>query len=627
MQYADLPYKSQNQGSLSMKSCICIAIFLMCAIFAVRCSNPRQVSGIEITNGNCVGKIYHSDGSAAGSALVRLIPSGYNPYSQTNASIDSTYTNSFGDYSFLISQPDYYNIVAEKGSTSCLQDSIYIQGDAKTIIDNDTLRESGTLSGSVRLKPGDDSRSAVILIVGTNVYTTPSDSLGNFETPLLPKGTYRIQIFSTLTGYAVFDTNVTISEGADTKINVILPSSNAPSIAKLSTAYDSATMFTSLSWPMPDTSEIVSYALYRKSRLCKDTMWVLDKSVRSFTDDIVGLDGDTVSYEIAGIGKNYKEGYRTKAQEICVCGKVYCIKKIDLTLIAAGLPHLRGATVFSDRENEIFLVGTLGIYKLDSSGVVLKDYFVDNPDPNSINSLDGYLQSDDLGRLYIHKFNYNHPAVIKFDRDLNVLAEIPLDTGFENLFQESIEVAGNGTIFTFNISNDSALGYFTDVTVYDSTPIAVKDFRVMNREMSGAQRFGDTIVTYEYHTDEIAESQIPYIHFYDSALRQLSVFKPIDLSPRFCSTAGYSAFIAASHGVFMYTATSTDGTPILLFTTSGGEFLARIMQPDFSNIFFDSNGNVYFVTYHYSFADDVSDNPMKTLFIYTLAPLFKSKMQ
>jgi hypothetical protein len=605
----------------------CITCFCMVGVIIMStCSKPRQVSGIEITNGNCIGKIFNQDGLGAKNAKVKLIPVNYNPYSQIRDSIDSTFTNANGDYGFMVTQPNYYTIVAEKGSTSCKQDSIFVQAEAKTIVDNDTLRESGTLSGVIRLKPGDDTSRVVILVLGTNVYTVPSDTSGRFSTPLLPKGNYTIQIFTTLAGYAVFDTNVTILEGAQTELDVILPSSNAPSITKLTATYDSATMFVSLTWQMPDASNIVSYALYRNSRLGKDTMRVLDKSALSYTDDVIGLDGDTLSYEIAGIGKNYKEGYRTVAQSSIVCGKVYCIKKIDLSPIAAGLPHISNVSVFSDRADEIFLVGAEGIFKLDSNGVVRKDFVLESQDTHGIEYLSGYLQSDDRGYLYIGRTNH---GVVKLDRNLNVLSERKIDA-------EWFEVMGNGTTWCFETDNPSS---GTRIILYDSAGSILRDSSVWDRSIYGWQPIGDTIVTYEYHhADQPSADQPLIIHYYDKAFKALSVFMPVDfsksawLNPRFESQRRYDGFIAAPNGVFVsnFDATDASDASLLVFTDAKGEFLARIAVPAARpwprGISFDGRGNMYLITYYYTQEEDMSYNPMTALYIYTLRPLVRKNV-
>ncbi len=609
-----------------MIPCNRIAYFFMVSlIIGLSCSKTQPVSGIEITNGNCIGKIYNSDGSAVKDAIVKLIPFDFNPYSHAGQAIDSTRTNTFGAYAFNVSQPNYYNVIAEKGSASCMKDSIFVQTDAKTIVDNDTLRESGWLSGNVRLKPGDDSHTAVILVLGTNVYAVPSDTSGSFVTPLLSKGNYVIQIFTTLDGYAVFDTNVTIREGAQTQLDVTLSSENAPSIAKLTATYDSAAMFVSLSWPMPDTSGVAlcGYALYRKSAAGRDTTMYIDKWETSYTDDVIGFDGDSMSYQIAGIGKNYKEGYRTPAAKpIIVCGEVYCIKKLDMSRIVVGFSP-GYVDVFADQESYIFLVGKYGVYKLDTNGIVRKDLRLDFNDQSDY-WVSG-LQGDDRGFLYIQKKSDDTLKVVKFDTALNVISQLPLDSGCYSF------VAGkNGTIYAFYHVTDSATGACTGIKKYDSTFTFIKEFRIMKRDISNPTCFGDTIVIIEYQPTD--DNHV--FCFYDTAFTPLSVVVPVDTckgacgNPQFSSQVRYNGFIAAPNGIFVsvcYSRNPINDSSLLLFTDRNGKFLARIVVPGRGGLSFDSRGYLYFLTYKYpEHYDDMGvSNPPETLFKYTIEPLLR----
>jgi hypothetical protein len=388
------------------------------------CSKPAVFSGIEITNGTCVGRIINGDGTAAQMAVVRLIPSDFNPYAQSRAAIDTSLTNGDGAYVFDVSRPGYYNIVAEKGPTSCLRDSIFVEAEARTIVDPDTLRQSGWFAGAVRLKPGDDSRQAVILVLGTDIYTMPHDTSGAFASPLLPKGNYTIRIFTSVPGYAALDTAVAVRVGGETRLSVSLASSDAPSVAGFTASYDSAMMRVILSWSAPDTSRIVSYALYRKSGRGNDTMITLGRASTSYVDDVIYFDGDSISYQIAAAGKQYKEGYRAAAGPIIVAGMVPCVKAIDVSGISKGLESSGSFSIWSDRESDIFLLGYDVVYKLDADGVVRKDYVIDGPD-REYSYFSGKLQSDDAGNVYACKYHFNDSArsmtVMKFDRDLNVL--------------------------------------------------------------------------------------------------------------------------------------------------------------------------------------------------------------
>jgi hypothetical protein len=621
MQHAALPDKPGTKGGRPMKlRQVIINTIAAAMVIACGCSKDRVISGTEITNGNCVGKIYNPDGTAAKGALVKLIPADYNPFVQKGDSLDSTVTTAAGDYAFNVSQSKFYNIVAEKGPTSCMLDSIFVQADAKTMVDNDTLRESGWLSGALRLKPGDDGSKAVILVLGANVYMVPSDTAGSFTSPLLPKGSYTIRIFTTLTGYAVFDTVIAVQEGVETKLAVNLPSSNAPSISNLSAAYDSASMIVSFQWSMPDTSKIVSYALYRKNNVGNDARIMLDKSATSAADTVVGFDGDSISYEIAAMGKNFMEGYRAVTQKIVVCGKAYCVKKMDLTNISTGLYPPGEVSIYAYRENEIFLVGEHVIYKLDTNGMVRKDYQLDHSSPVNEGYFPGVLQGDDGGHLYIQKVNSEHRAVIKFDADLNVIAELSLDSGDIG----SIMVQSNGTICAFYNFTDSALGNYTEIKVYNSAFNAVKDFRIMNRLILNGTSYGDTIVTNEYQAGQNSIEDIRSITFYDTAFTQLSTFKESDFSgsryctPQLCgeSDAGYT--VATPFGLFI--SVIETGESSLIFTTGKGEFLASIIVPASGRMYGDLLGNLYCVSYEQTGTDVYAP---KTLFKYTMAPLLK----
>lgn len=123
--------------------------------------------------------------------------------------------------------------------------------------------------------------------------------------------------------------------------------------------------------------------------------------------------------------------------------------------------------------------------------------------------------------------------------------------------------------------------------------------------------------------------------FYDTAFTPLSVFDPADFdlrsrgNPRFDNQI-YSAdqFIAAPNGLFVsvFSALEVKGDfSLLIFTDRNGKFLARIVVPGMRGLSFDSFGNLYFITYRYSEINEASsyENPMKTIFKYSMKPLLK----
>jgi hypothetical protein len=148
--------------------------------------------------------------------------------------------------------------------------------------------------------------------------------------------------------------------------------------------------------------------------------------------------------------------------------------------------------------------------------------------------------------------------------------------------------------------------------------------------MYAVQRFGDTIVTREFRIDA-GDRQRMYFHFYDPAFTLISTVKPIDScqmqwqSPRFWPVTNDYDCLAAPGGLFVsvFLGVRADDSAMLVFTDRRGTFLARIAVPARWNFSFDGRGNLYFVSYTYTEADEMSENPVKTLYIYTLLPILK----
>jgi hypothetical protein len=597
------------QGSAAMKHFkIVLKIFLAAIVIGAGCSEDKPVSGIQITNGNCVGKIYNSDGSAANAALVQLIPSNYDPYNRTGGSIDSIYTNSDGGFAFNVSHSDYYNIVAEKSDLSCMQNSVLLQTDAQKNVDNDTLRQSGKLSGVVSLKQGDDCQSVIILILGTNQYMSPSDTSGSFISSLLPQGKYGIRVFTTLAGYTVVDTTIAIIEGVETKLTIQLPSLDAPSVESLSLTFDTTIMYASLNWPMSDTSKIISYVLYRKSKNGNDTSMMIDKSTTTFTEDLVFYEGDTIFYQIGAVGKNYKEGYRTDSRIIVPCAKIECIKKIKTPtqMIYDPTPYSHHIEkLYIDRKENLFIVQDGHIEKLDSNGALLATYetiFSDNF---------SNMQGDNFGNFYL--LNNSAPlSILKFDADLKLQKEIKIT---DNDYGYLLAVSGNGTIFlvsdSVTPSHRFPLCDFTvHVRTFDSNLSIINEFcRSATTDFLNIIRSGDTIIT----VGECQSNQRT-VGFYDTAFTSLGSCNNVHFLTKYIpsSCKFYNEFYGGPNGIIFAFADHViqDGTfdySILLVADRTGNIIARMKfnySGDFSEyeyqkaLFFDHAGDFYCFTKH-----------------------------
>ena len=69
---------------------------------------------------------------AAANALVRLIPSGYDPTLPSSGKIDSTFTRTDGSYSFLL-KSDFYTILVKK-MVNPAKDSVSVLSDENRIL-------------------------------------------------------------------------------------------------------------------------------------------------------------------------------------------------------------------------------------------------------------------------------------------------------------------------------------------------------------------------------------------------------------------------------------------------------------------------------------------------------------
>lgn len=630
--------------------------------------NCAHNAGIEVTNGNCVGTIYNKDSTPASGALVRLIPSDYEPASSPASSpVDSTYTDRYGRYSFDVVESNYYNIIAQKGDVACMQDSVAVVADGKSIVDNDTLEASGQLTGRIQVKPEDDPGSIVILIMGTNFFTTPYDSLGNFVTPPLPAGDFTVKLFTNVNGYDVLDTSITVVSGDTTELTAQLPTTDSPVVSGFTVTFDSVTMMAEMKWTPIDTALLHSYALHRSMTVNDDTLLMLDKTISSYTDDLVLYNGDTVVYELAAVGKNYMEGYKAASHEFVACGKVYCVATTDSGIIPYDYRdhHL----VYADSTGNTFWNYKNSIVKLDAGYNKLDEYTI--PDLNSVMNVsalaktantifhdDGYrrwdyndsvaldlsqgIQSDNDNHLYLllkaaDSTDARAPVVIKLDADFDEIGTIvvPRDSN-ENMCNDlRMVVTGNGTIYLLWTSYlaDGTANY---IGVYDSDLKFMRKFAV-DYTLYEPKCFGDTIVALTYGFTETINyvPSVYTINIFDTSFTFLSSYKAIDPADTYCSPVlcndnygNYSQVILMAEN--MYIATINSVKPTYIFFDFKGNTLARVAVPHSGWCYHVDRFGLYQIGPVYtddgstiSYDGTIDGNSiMYYMNKYTLAPLF-----
>jgi hypothetical protein len=185
-------------------------------LLRLHCSGGELVlggTGGTTETGRIFGIIHNPNGSPAANAVVKLVPVNYPGLAGAHEFTDSTFTNSDGAFSFdSVPVDSSYNLFADSDSGFCYRHSVFIPYFDSTWRLSDTLRKPGALRGVVRLNPGDDFRTVLILVSGANTIALP-DSAGTFALENLAGGAYKVRFLSTLDKYAPLDTQLTVKAG------------------------------------------------------------------------------------------------------------------------------------------------------------------------------------------------------------------------------------------------------------------------------------------------------------------------------------------------------------------------------------------------------------------------------
>ena len=254
---------------MKIKNNIIITVYTgLCFLVMIQCTDSPTAGNGSQTPNSAIGVLYNPDGSRAGNAKVIAIPADHNPISEfTNriTAIDSTFTNDSGEYSFDSLPEDYYNIFGEGDSGLSYNDSFFVFEDTINVFPDDTLGSPGTLRGVVRLQPGDDSRTVIILVFGTKTWEAPFDTIGNFALANMAAGTYHVRFLTTLSNYDPLDMNLVIKAGVDSTISdtIRLTYTGIPLPEGLTASYDTLNGVVNLSWDSLDFSRLEGYIVFR----------------------------------------------------------------------------------------------------------------------------------------------------------------------------------------------------------------------------------------------------------------------------------------------------------------------------------------------------------------------------
>lgn len=235
----------------------------------------ENLAGTTVTGntGKIAGRIVDTDGKGVANAKVRVVSVNYSPGPGGTGEIADVATTGIDGSFATDSLPDgTYNLLSEKAGVFAFRDSVEVRGDSSSETGRDTLKAPGSVSGVIRLQPGDDSRTVFLILLGTTTFSVPMDSLGHFRLENLAEGRYRLRLLTTLDAYKPVDTLIHVLSG----VAVTLPDTlrlpyqpvtagNIPFVDSVSLSYDTTAMAVTLRWKKPGSSQVGSYHVYRRT--------------------------------------------------------------------------------------------------------------------------------------------------------------------------------------------------------------------------------------------------------------------------------------------------------------------------------------------------------------------------
>ncbi len=288
-----------------------------------KCSQEGPLAGNTSETGNAAvkGILYTENGQPAVNAEVKLITSDHRPgpnLAKTEAVVTTTYTNAQGVYEFSSMPRNFYNVLCKSNGANAFIDSIYLQPNQITEVENKTLKSPGSLHGVVRLQPGDDNRSVLIILFGTDFFTTTVDTSGKFNITHIAEGRYNAMIYvlNTAGVYEPFDTVFTIRSGkTDTLGAIIYPNlTSIPVVTGFTSEYDDVRQVVTLRWNKPINGEVAGYDIYRMhqdSAFKKINIVTLTDTQYEDGINSILMPEYTYSYKVVGVDKDGNEGNKS----------------------------------------------------------------------------------------------------------------------------------------------------------------------------------------------------------------------------------------------------------------------------------------------------------------------------
>lgn len=286
--------------------------------------------------GKIAGRVVDTEGRGVANAKVRVVAANHNPGPGGAAGevADVVMTGPDGSYRTDSLAAGSYNLLSDKGGLLAFRDSVEVPGNpgAPSVqLAGDTLKTPGTVSGVVRLRPGHDSRTVFLILLGTTTFLVPKDSIGNFKLGPLAEGEYRLRLLSTLDNYRPTDTVVTVRSGVDAVLpDTLRPAyqgsafGEVPLVDDVRLSYDTTYLRATLRWARSGDSRVSSYNVYRRHQ---DSGYVhitvAPQTDTAFTEDWTAgiMPGQTYHYAVTALDAHGNEGLKGRAAVLAMASR------------------------------------------------------------------------------------------------------------------------------------------------------------------------------------------------------------------------------------------------------------------------------------------------------------------
>jgi hypothetical protein len=558
-----------------------LTVSVVSCMFLLQCMQLTggDGNGSNVGNARVTGVLCNPDGSRARYAVVKAVPANYNPLGGLGktgdvAAIESTFTDDTGGYRFDSLPTATYNFLGSDTTNRSFINSIVVTESKSQTIPADTLKPAGALHGVARLQAGDDSRTVLVLVMGTPTWAVPGDSTGNFRLSDMAKGRYRVRLISTLPDYLPLDTHLTIIPGQELALpdTLCLAFTGIPTPAGLTIRYDTLMQNVTLHWNSISANFPVRYNLYRKTINSNSAPIIVNSTPLTDTvfHDTSAVQDMTYAYSIVAINEQNVEGAKSRPVSITITGLFSILDSIAFGSGTQAGQFGYQASIAADSSGNRYVADTKNkrLQKFNPGGAVSTlSNMLSNPH-------DLFL---DMGmNLFISE--YDRKQIEVFDTDGNSVAPAIATKGSPFAFCES----GNRGF----VVSDSGLEIYGPSNILQAfVPL---DFDPLNYYSSG---------------DIVAHGSGQLFLFFDDDLYVYDTLSGIP-TPIFRAKDNYCtqcAKLAIIQSDFILLHTSCLAGPwfsTLRAFTRSGELKARWQLHDqITGMCVDKNGNVVVATY------------------------------